>query len=199
MIGWATRLASLLLTALVVLVSGVIPASPSVARPITVGVSLSPDGAVGGRDYDYDSPTAATTSAANGAGSRTARLVARQATADGPRASTSWIRDFRAAKGADGAADLARLPVGRRGSPIEIQPGSNAPGEIAGRRYSGHALDRMQGRGIPPSAVEDAIANGESAPGRGGTTIHYSPENHISVVVGRDGRVVTVSYGDFRR
>jgi filamentous hemagglutinin len=55
----------------------------------------------------------------------------------------------------------------------------------------------MQGRGIPPSAVEDAIANGKSVAGRGGSTIHYSPENHISVVVGGNGRVVTVGYGRF--
>lgn len=93
-----------------------------------------------------------------------------------------------------GAADV----VGRRGSPLEIRPGTNAPGEIGGRPYSGHALDRMQGRGIPPSAVEEAIANGESAAGRGGSTIHYGPDNHVSVVVGRNGRVVTVGYGRFK-
>jgi filamentous hemagglutinin len=44
---------------------------------------------------------------------------------------------------------------------------------------------------------KDAIANGESVAGRGGSTIHYSPENHISVVVGGNGRVVTVGYGRF--
>jgi RHS repeat-associated protein len=88
-------------------------------------------------------------------------------------------------------------PVGRQSRPIEIRPGTNSPAEIGGRPYSGHALDRMQGRGIPPSAVEDAIANGKSVAGRGGSTIHYSPENHISVVVGGNGRVVTVGYGRF--
>jgi filamentous hemagglutinin len=49
----------------------------------------------------------------------------------------------------------------------------------------------------PRGQVEDAIANGASAAGRGGTTIHYSPDNHVSVVVGRNGREVTVGYGRF--
>ncbi len=106
-------------------------------------------------------------------------------------------RAGRAAKAAPEGADLARLPVGRHGGPIEIKPGTNTARDIGGRPYSGHALDRMQGRGIPPSAVEDAIANGQSVAARGGTTIHYSAENHISVVVGRNGRVVTVGYGRF--
>jgi hypothetical protein len=56
----------------------------------------------------------------------------------------------------------------------------------------------MQGRGVPPSAVEDAIASGQGVTGRGGSTIHYSAENHLSVVVGRNGRVVTVGYGRFK-
>lgn len=88
--------------------------------------------------------------------------------------------------------------AGRRGSPIEISPGTNVPGSIGGRAYSGHALDRMQGRGIPPSAVEDAISSGTSIAGRGGTTIHHSSTNGISVVVNRGGRVVTVSHGQLK-
>jgi hypothetical protein len=64
------------------------------------------------------------------------------------------------------------------------------PGEINGRPYSGHAFDRMQGRGIPPSAVEDAIANGEARPGGSGATVH-SGENGVTAVVGGDGTVET--------
>jgi RHS repeat-associated protein len=76
----------------------------------------------------------------------------------------------------------ASAPVGRSGSPIEIEPGTNEPGEINGRPYSGHAFDRMQGRGIPPSAVEDAINNPAStAAGRGGTTI-YRGSDGVTVV-----------------
>jgi hypothetical protein len=40
-------------------------------------------------------------------------------------------------------------PVGRSGNPLgSVQP--NAPTTIGGRPYSGHAIDRMQQRGIPP-------------------------------------------------
>ena len=69
----------------------------------------------------------------------------------------------RAIRGADEAGDAFRAapPVGSKRSPIEIQPGTNAPANIDGRDYTGHALDRMQGRGIPPSVVNDTIANGQ--------------------------------------
>lgn len=50
----------------------------------------------------------------------------------------------------------------------------------------------MQGRGVVPSAVEDALAYGQQTSGRLGTTIYYSPENNLSVVTGSQGRVVTV-------
>jgi filamentous hemagglutinin len=63
---------------------------------------------------------------------------------------------------------------------------------------AGHTVDRMQGRGIPPSVVNDAISNGQVVGRSGDTTIHYSPENNVSVVVNSDGRVVTVGYGQFK-
>lgn len=85
----------------------------------------------------------------------------------------------------------ASTPVGRRGNPIEVEPGTNVPGEINGRPYSGHAFDRMQGRGIPPSAVEDAITNGQASAGHDGATV-YSGQNGVTVVVGGSGNVVTV-------
>ena len=83
-------------------------------------------------------------------------------------------------------------PTGQRGSPIEVAPGSNKPTSIDGRDYSGHALDRMQGRGVPPSVVGDAIQNGTPSPGnKPGTTVHTGT-NGVSVVTGNGGRVVTV-------
>jgi len=83
-------------------------------------------------------------------------------------------------------------PTGRRGNPIEVEPGTSQPTNIGGRDYTGHALDRMQGRGVPPSAVEDAIDNGSSVPGRNpGTTVHTG-NNGVTVVTGSGGRVITV-------
>ena len=73
--------------------------------------------------------------------------------------------------------------------------GANGDATIGGRDYGGHALDQMQGRGIPPSAVENAIQNGvespDSIPGR---LQHYDPLNNITVIT-EGGRVVTVHPG----
>jgi RHS repeat-associated protein len=83
-------------------------------------------------------------------------------------------------------------PTGQRGSPLDVKPGTNKPTTIGDRPYTGHALDRMQGRGVPPSAVEDAIRNGESSPGnQSGTTVHTG-SNGVTVVTGDRGQVITV-------
>lgn len=116
-----------------------------------------------------------------------------------------------------GVAANAGAPVGRRvvtktftdeagsvtsqaryGWEMKVAPGTNSPAVISGQSYSGHALDQMQGRGIVPSAIEDAIGYGASAPSRGGTTVFYSSANDLSVVVNSEGRVVTASFGDLR-
>ena len=94
--------------------------------------------------------------------------------------------------------DDATAPIGSRRSPIEIAPGTNSPATIGGRRFTGHALDRMQGRGIMPSVVDDAIRNNTAIQGADGSFIHYSPTNNISVVLNADGSVRTVSYGVFK-
>lgn len=71
-----------------------------------------------------------------------------------------------------------------------MEPGSNKPTEIGGRDYLGHALDRMQGRGVPPSAVEDAIQNGKaSAENTPGAAVHAGL-NGVTVVTGNGGRVI---------
>ncbi|MFT3777045.1 MAG: RHS repeat-associated core domain-containing protein [Ottowia sp.] len=56
-----------------------------------------------------------------------------------------WLKDWMFSDGGD--AD-ASTPTGRRGSPMEVEPGTNDPTTIEGRDYTGHALDRMQGRGV---------------------------------------------------
>ncbi len=84
-------------------------------------------------------------------------------------------------------------PIGRRGNPIDVKPGTNQPSTVNGIDYSGHALDQMQGRGITPSVVEDTIATGEKAPGNTpGTTVYTSSQNRVSVVTNSNGRVITV-------
>jgi RHS repeat-associated protein len=84
--------------------------------------------------------------------------------------------------------------VGKRGAPLEVLPGSNKPSNIGGRDYSGHALDRMQGRGLPSSVIENTIQNGIATPGnRAGTTLHYDEINRVSVVTDTaSGTVITV-------
>jgi RHS repeat-associated protein len=96
-----------------------------------------------------------------------------------------------------GVADSdATKPTGRRGNPMDVEPGTNEPTEIGEREYSGHAQDQMQGRGIPPSAVEEAIGNGDSAPGnRPNTTTHTDSQNGVQAVTNsQTGRVVTVKH-----
>ena len=86
----------------------------------------------------------------------------------------------------------AQSPSGRQRSPIEVEPGTNVPTRIDGRLYSGYAIDRMHGRGIPASVVEDAIKNGAETPGKTpGTTRHRGMSGTV-VIVGQGGKVTTV-------
>ena len=91
---------------------------------------------------------------------------------------------------------IASSVGGNRGSPMDVKDGTNPPTTIGGRDYSGHSQDRMQGRGVPPSAVEEAIKNGTSKPSRDGTTVHTDSKNGVQVVVNSDGKVVTVKTVD---
>ncbi len=102
-----------------------------------------------------------------------------------------------ATKGGAGAARAeatAAEVVGRRGTPIEIQPGRNAPGNAGGRDYTGHAFDRMQGRGQTPSVVENTIQTGKTTSGSTpGTTMYSDPVNGTTVITDTaTGRVITV-------
>ena len=94
------------------------------------------------------------------------------------------------------AAKHASTPVGRKGKEIQV-PRSNKPAKIAGRDYSGHALDRMQERGLTPSTVENTIKHGSVKPGnRPGTTAHYDSRNNVTVITNsKTGTVVTTHFG----
>ena len=86
-------------------------------------------------------------------------------------------------------------PVGRNRSPLDVTPGTNTPDVIGGREYSGHALDRIQGRGLTPSVVENAIKSGQSIPGKiPGTTAYYDSVNNVTVITDtKTGRIITAA------
>ena len=86
----------------------------------------------------------------------------------------------------------------RYGWEIKVADGTRRPAVINGRQYTGHAIDRMQGRGIMPSVVEDTIAHGISYPGYDGKTVYYNSNNNISVILNSNGDVVTASHGRLR-
>ena len=85
----------------------------------------------------------------------------------------------------------ASTPVGRKGSPLRVIEGANRPRTINGRQYSGHALDRMQERGLTPSVVEDTISRGSRTPSENGTIVHDTEQARV-VTDAATGRVVTV-------
>ncbi len=71
----------------------------------------------------------------------------------------------------------------------------NPPTVINGRKYSGHAIDRMQDRGIMPSVVESTIKNGiESLNKVEGRVQFFDPIENITVVMENDV-VMTITYG----
>ncbi|MEV5595680.1 pre-toxin TG domain-containing protein [Streptomyces sp. NPDC052496] len=97
-------------------------------------------------------------------------------------------------------ADDTSVNRGNREVKIVFPDGSktkNSPTRIGGRSYTGHALDRMQGRGIMPSVVEDTIRNGETVPGkRANTSAHYNYTDGITVITDtKTGDVITVAGG----
>jgi hypothetical protein len=92
-------------------------------------------------------------------------------------------------------------PVGRKGFPIKVIPGTNSPRSIGGRVYSGHSLDRIQEKGFTPTVVENTIQSGQSMPGkRPGTTSHYDPVNDVTVITHTaSGRVITMTHGEIKQ
>ena len=81
-------------------------------------------------------------------------------------------------------------PSGRRGSPMIVPGGTNKPTRVDDVDYTGHAIDQMQGIGIPPSAVKDTIKNGKQTPSNDGATRHVGSE--IYVITSPEGKVITV-------
>jgi RHS repeat-associated protein len=97
----------------------------------------------------------------------------------------------------DALGEIGSTPIGRSGNPMDVSPGTNLADTINGIDYSGHALDQMQGRGIMPSVVENALQNGTKLPGNmPGTSVVYDSVNNVSVVINNTtGKVITVIPG----
>jgi hypothetical protein len=74
---------------------------------------------------------------------------------------------------------------------MNVPRGTNAPTTIGGREFSGHAIDQMQGRGIMPSVVENAIQNGVRTAGSEAGTFQHVFEG-VRVITNEAGRVITV-------
>lgn len=95
--------------------------------------------------------------------------------------------------GAEGLGSVsARTPVGRSGNPLgSVAP--NSPTTIDGTKFTGHALDQMQSRGVlSPSAVLDVVKNpGTVIPGNTPGTTVFIREN-LRVVVNKVGDIITV-------
>ncbi|MFI5783797.1 PA14 domain-containing protein [Nocardia sp. NPDC051570] len=85
-------------------------------------------------------------------------------------------------------------PVTRRGQGEMNVVTPNKPANIGGRDYTGHALDRMQSRGLTPRVVEDTITHGTKSPGNTENTSKYtSKDNGVSAVIDdATGRVITI-------
>jgi hypothetical protein len=94
--------------------------------------------------------------------------------------------------GVEKGAKTAKTPVGRLGNPIKILS-KNTPTIINGRKFTEHALDQMQARGIiSPSAVLGTIENYQKKiPGNTPGTMIFIRDN-IKVVINEVGDIVTV-------
>ncbi|MDR2666969.1 MAG: DUF4258 domain-containing protein [Holosporales bacterium] len=66
---------------------------------------------------------------------------------------------------------------------------------IHGRKFIGYVLDRMQGRGITISVVEDIIKTGRRISSYMNRIRYYSDADKISVITEHDGTVVSVVRG----
>jgi RHS repeat-associated protein len=85
--------------------------------------------------------------------------------------------------------------TGRMGQPINLQ--GSSPATINGFSYSGHAIDRMLGNGIPPSAVQNVVQNYAPGPGNLPNTLAYfDPVNNIRVITNATTpNIITLGYG----
>ena len=103
---------------------------------------------------------------------------------------TKVAKSAKGAKLAEKTGGHPSTPVGHRGKPLQVPPGTNKPATIDGRDYTGHALDRMQERGFTASVIEDTISRGTRMPGRDGATIFTTDQ--VRVILNPNGSVKTI-------
>ena len=92
----------------------------------------------------------------------------------------------------DVAVGIAKTPVGRSGNVLEILT-KNKPTTINGTKFTGHALDQMQARGIlTPSTVLDVIKNPviRAVGNTPGTKVFI--RDNLKVITNLSGDVITV-------
>jgi hypothetical protein len=91
-------------------------------------------------------------------------------------------------------ANIVKTPVGRSGNVLKVTK-NNIPTTIDGTKFTGHALDQMQSRGvISPSAVIDVVKNPlKILPGNTPETTVFI-KNNLKVITNKSGDIVTVIY-----
>ncbi len=92
------------------------------------------------------------------------------------------------AAGVEGAADAGADAVGTEGSGF-----GSTPEERPFTRHYG--LETGPERNIPGSVVDQTINETPGVPGRNGTTVHYDPNNDVTVVTGQNGGIVSARRG----
>jgi len=101
-----------------------------------------------------------------------------------------------AAPAASQSLSRASEMMGTRGSPMSVAA-RNVATQIGDRVFSGHALNQMQGRGLYPSVVENAIQTGQRFAGNtSGEAGFYDVINNVTVIINAlNGTVVTTRFG----
>ncbi|UNY99767.1 FG-GAP-like repeat-containing protein [Zhouia spongiae] len=91
-----------------------------------------------------------------------------------------------------GVSNIAKTPVGRSGNVMKILT-KNSPATIGGRKFTGHALDQMQSRGIiSPRTVLDVINNpARTFPGNTPGTSVFIRDN-LKIITNKAGDIITV-------
>jgi RHS repeat-associated protein len=91
------------------------------------------------------------------------------------------------------ASDDPRSPMGRRGQPTIMPPGTNQPAMIGNRLFTGHALDQMQSRGITPSVVLNTLETVKPTSGNtAGSLVFDDSNNGVRVVINPNGSIKTI-------